>query len=542
MYQAYDIPSQNLRRLVNDIVGINRKNEKWGLPSIVLEEQKIERRQFDQYLWYPVYTMALRGESPILKGWRFVAIAEHHEGTNDVHVIPGEIALEKLIPFVDAPLKCDHCGLERERSSVFILQHTVDEKLVEIGRSCLADFLGTSEAMEAARQTEYLILAADACQHSTHLVSFVGRGSYLWDTQNFLEWAAACIRVNGYVTHQQASRYNMVSTSESAREAIVAYAEGNVAFHPTDEDKEYATRALAWVRGLTEYESDYARSLYEVCTSDLLSLRQAGLAVSVFTGYDKAREFESFNAEVAKHSEWQGKLKVRSEFTVNVIDAKPKETRFGVNIRYLLLDDDGNYYEWFASAPLLENGGRYKIVGQVRVHDIYNGIKRTVLSRCKVAEIIRHGEPVQLPRATQVEQADWLQTLRSTRKPIADAAPYRAALDLFLRTESLGRFMLFNTVRTLSNKAPLSLELYADGWWSVTPGGEPRPDHTTIDVPLPILPNRRLHELGEVATIDVIDATTALEHKSWFVSMQKHFREVAVETIERAVVPEAVEA
>jgi len=51
-----------------------------------------------------------------------------------------------------------------------------------------------------------------------------------------------------------------------------------------------------------------------------------------------------------------------------------------------LIDLSGNHLTWFASGSDMEVGNTYKLLGTIKKHDEYNGVKQTILTRCKVKE------------------------------------------------------------------------------------------------------------------------------------------------------------
>lgn len=62
------------------------------------------------------------------------------------------------------------------------------------------------------------------------------------------------------------------------------------------------------------------------------------------------------------------------------------DTRFGTTWIYTFEDAEGNCLVWKTSASIgAEEGDKVRIKGTVKDHDEYNGVKQTVLTRCKIA-------------------------------------------------------------------------------------------------------------------------------------------------------------
>ena len=63
------------------------------------------------------------------------------------------------------------------------------------------------------------------------------------------------------------------------------------------------------------------------------------------------------------------------------------ETQFGWMSIYLFEDSDGNQFKWNTSSGfdhVLDEGEKIKINGTIKAHSEYDGIKQTVLTRCKL--------------------------------------------------------------------------------------------------------------------------------------------------------------
>lgn len=62
------------------------------------------------------------------------------------------------------------------------------------------------------------------------------------------------------------------------------------------------------------------------------------------------------------------------------------DTQFGTTWIYTFEDEEGNCLVWKTSSSIgAEEGDKVRIKGTVKDHDEYNGVKQTVLTRCKIA-------------------------------------------------------------------------------------------------------------------------------------------------------------
>ena len=105
-------------------------------------------------------------------------------------------------------------------------------------------------------------------------------------------------------------------------------------------------------------------------------------------------------AEANKASTWQGSIGDKVNAAVTLTKSFEYETDYGITFLYFMKDDAGNVYKWSTGKGLgwyedenesdtyhqVEDGERFTIKGTVKDHTIYNGIKQTALTRCRVSK------------------------------------------------------------------------------------------------------------------------------------------------------------
>ena len=108
----------------------------------------------------------------------------------------------------------------------------------------------------------------------------------------------------------------------------------------------------------------------------------------------KAREDAQ---EARRGSEWVGDVGERlRELPLAVMFTTHIDTEFGGSKLAKFTDADGNEFGWFGSGSdiwELEKGQEIVLTGTVKKHDTYQGIKQTMLTRCKVIEYTK-GHPL----------------------------------------------------------------------------------------------------------------------------------------------------
>jgi hypothetical protein len=106
----------------------------------------------------------------------------------------------------DVSNKCGHCGFERKRNTVYILQHKADAaEIIHVGSSCVDDFLGGASIG--------LIQALEAVvSWGEHAASKTKRGEYAeperFKIDDILAWGVACADAVGYQKAGQRNAFN----------------------------------------------------------------------------------------------------------------------------------------------------------------------------------------------------------------------------------------------------------------------------------------------------------------------------------------------
>lgn len=157
---------------------------------------------------------------------------------------------------------------------------------------------------------------------------------------------------------------------------------------------EYVESALDWI-SKQEDNSNYMHNLKVACANKYITETSNALVASLIPTFDKALEKEAIKKEkeAAKEKEikvsnYQGNIKDR--ITFNFVSCKCV-TSFETYINYYVqtltyiykfTDEKGNVYIWKTQKNLENEKGT--ITGTVKEHTEYNGVKQTVLTRCKI--------------------------------------------------------------------------------------------------------------------------------------------------------------
>ena len=205
--------------------------------------------------------LEVEGVVPAENGWSFVATVVHTDDGNIIRTVPGYTVPAE---YRDRPTWCEHCKTNRARRDTYIVRHAYGH-VMQVGSSCLADFIGTQNPNRLTKASEILLNAFDVCdaaQKREWLGGSNGISTYRIDLDTFLQHVAAVVLKEGrYVTRKMARESEeavsfgtgrvLRSTSDTAQAEMargrVQHIGGGYVYEITPEAEKLATEARAWV-------------------------------------------------------------------------------------------------------------------------------------------------------------------------------------------------------------------------------------------------------------------------------------------------------
>lgn len=344
----------------------------------------------------PTVTVEIRGETPALVGgWRFVGSIEHAVAGNLIH---GDD--ERLVSYRDAAPDCDHCGLRRDRSKTVVLVNEAGE-LVQVGTSCLKDFLGYhGDPERLVRLFEEFGAFEDSDREW-----FGRRSPDLWPTVAVLAMAAGVVRCRGFVPR---SAYGSVPTVDvvlvlsrvnSRALTTETMAEIMEGLRPDqDADAAMVANVQAWIAGIDPGTNEYLGNLKTVASAEMVEVKHWALLVSAYGAEHRDRDRAVRAAEKAQKaaealtSEFVGSVGDKVELAVKVEYVR-SVAGYGYNSPdsklVVMTDGVGNRFKTFAAGAfgrVAEEGWTGTIKATVKKHETYEGRRETLITRCKVQE------------------------------------------------------------------------------------------------------------------------------------------------------------
>lgn len=341
-------------------------------------------------VWYEVQV----GGTPIaFDGWQFIATLDWDEYAGlIVRAVPGAVAVER-----EALREgwCDHCKTTRTRRKTYVVRDMNNGTQLQVGRSCIKDFTGWQGNVAWLEK------------NNTDSEGFFGdAGRIDYSPATVLATAWAVIKQNGFVPasqHWDTTTKELVNIAlypnlKNAKERDFAESLRPLAKEATPRAEEIKAFILS-----DDFagDSDYVLNLKAATAGERVSPRNFGLLVSAPQAYARHQEqtlIREAKAKLGENSEWFGtapdKAKgikaSRLDLEVTVAGIRYIDSDYGVTTLYTLVTPEGNLAKWFASDDKLgeTEGARFLIKGSVKGHDEYQGTKQTVLTRCKVVEVL----------------------------------------------------------------------------------------------------------------------------------------------------------
>lgn len=328
------------------------------------------------------FDVTIAGEPPRYEGWRFVAAVDAVEGGKILRYPPGSTA-DGNNDQIRAGA-CDHCHTTRDRRSTVLVAHDDTGQLLQVGRSCLKDFLG--------HNTLPVFLTHDEIANTLG-GSLAGTAS-AWDVHSVLTYAAAAVEAFGW-TPASASEQGRVPTRDVVWLALnggrgADQLRDQLAPHLADAQARAPQLRHDLLTGLTG-GSGYEANLVAVLRGEAVDTKHLGLAVSAIPAHlrltaDRARE--ASRQEAAQAVEHVGTIGEKVTLTGVVRTAlRVDGYTYHSPDSVMLVVDCGTAVAKMTTAAAwaypLKVGDPVTITGTVKAHTEWNGIKQTVLSRPK---------------------------------------------------------------------------------------------------------------------------------------------------------------
>lgn len=385
----YLIHESNIERLEKKLNTISNKCGKYGCAFTyeVIGEQFKENEEGIVSRYIEIETEGVAK----INDWMFVAAIDFNDNGNIIRKC-GNIEIEIPERYYTSEPICEHCNTNRRRKDAYIVMNTTTGEFKQVGRSCLKDFTcGLSAELVAQYIAAFdTMIEGEAVASGWHAVEYL-------DTKEYLQYVVECINHFGFYgtqsersTKSRAYEYLMANAGKiylkkHLQQLLIEMEEVNFN-HDTVEAKEAVENALAWIAEQNE-NNNYIHNVKVLASQQYITYKDMGFIASLIPTYNKAMKKEQIRKEQQEadsKSTFIGNIGERIKINVESIECVASwDTMYGCTFLYKMTDANGNVYTW-KTGKNVENT-ESTIVGTIKSHNEFRGIKQTELTRCKIA-------------------------------------------------------------------------------------------------------------------------------------------------------------
>nr|DAY49028.1 MAG TPA: hypothetical protein [Caudoviricetes sp.] len=365
-------------KIVEKVESLNRRAEKRGLaPAFsITVEREFSVRTKGTYEYEDFVEFHIDGVYPAISGYTFAAVVDHASGglifrnplfTEDVD----------LTPFADRKT-CDHCGTKRKRSKTILLSDAAG-KIIQVGTSCIIDFLGKEAgALEFFAENSGILGDSDDDGHYA--------SSPHYATVEICSIAVKLISDFGFVKS---------NTPGGTAARIMDFVDEHYRSFPRDYDftvtaehTEQAIKAIEFIKN-SERRGEYQENVFRVMTSGRCEKRVFGFIAAGIRGAladirkasDTKKLEEKTEEKITVEFPAIGTIVANEEVTIEKIFTF--EGMYGEQHIFIMKSSAGIPFVWKTSTfPDVEEGGTYTIKkAKVKAHDDYKGKSQCRLER-----------------------------------------------------------------------------------------------------------------------------------------------------------------
>jgi len=389
----FKIPETNLHYVMEKVEKLKKRAEKLNAPPIKFEivkeiYEKVQEEDGERTIKF--YVINVEGPAPKLNGWTFAATIVHEEGGNIFHVNP---SLEASIPadFRNSPsTNCDHCHTKRIRRDTYVLLSEAGQWL-QVGRSCLKDFLGHASPEKIAQYAEEImnldnIFAPYSEYRGMRLPNYLPLEHILTESAHF-------VRIEGYISRAKAEEFGRTPTASLVMDVTFHHHQltneekeffqrkyGEI----TEADKETAKKAIEWAKDLeVDTSNDYLWNIRTIANAEFVQDRNLGLACSMIIAYIRANTKNEKNGFLDEFYSSEG---AKFEAAAKLIFMTSYETQWGTtHVFSFNVENKKVVWKTGSMAFNVEDIGKtFNIKGKIKKHEVYKEKKQTLVERVKV--------------------------------------------------------------------------------------------------------------------------------------------------------------
>lgn len=315
-----------------------------------------------------------------INGYEFVASLEYDDDShsNIIKTAGNGIEIPSIYYTRNA---CDHCGVERYRKYTVLLRNIETGEFVQVGKSCVRDYLG----VDIENYARYFAMWETLSEYEDSLNSERSgiRESVAFSVTEILCQTVAVAKQYGYVSKATAYEDDKIATStviwHIMNKSTNRYGELMYpAYSITPEIEDTVSLILKMIDECEE-DSAYVHDLKVLCAKDYVDAEHLGLVVSAVGFY--FRSLRTRKAREESTSSYIGNIGDKVTFSAIGECVCSWEGDYGTTYVYKFIVD-GNEIIWKTSKYL--GDAELTIKATIKELSEYKGVKQTVITRGKV--------------------------------------------------------------------------------------------------------------------------------------------------------------
>lgn len=402
----YLIPTENMESFEKKIARIRRKAER---AKVDFSYKRLEPIQKETDLpCVTVECVPVMVECKIhYENWIVIAVLDHHEVGNVIHLVEGEWkpSAELALPsrFRTAKSFCEHCNTMRSRNKTVVIYNTQTKQFKQVGTTCLREYTGGIDA-------EAIAAFEEAIKSPEEFLGVSGSSKFFVETKDYLSAVVATMSLYGFMSKKKAAeineevRYNnnikrVEATCTKAVHLMTNNEKPNEMsnkwhnIYKSKDTEAFVEDALEWIKSYNE-PNDFMENLRVICSGSHIKVSDVGFAACLMDLYKRHLEYEKTRKQKEKDNEmyrYYGEVGEKVTLNGRLACVTSYSTQFGVMFIYKMIYNSA-IFVWKTSKYLGidDSGAEVNLVGTIKEHSEFRGVKQNMLVRCKV-EIIKEG-------------------------------------------------------------------------------------------------------------------------------------------------------
>lgn len=403
----YLIPTENMESFEKKIARIRRKAER---AKVDFSYKRLEPIQKETDLpGITVECVPVTVKCKIhYENWIVIAVLDHHEVGNVIHLVEGEWrpSAELALPsrFRTAKSFCEHCNTMRSRNKTVVIYNTQTKQFKQVGTTCLREYTGGIDA-------EAIAAFEEAIKSPEEFLGVSGSSKFFIETKDYLSAVVATMSLYGFMSKKKAAeineevRYNnnvkrVEATCTKAVHLMTNNEKPNEMsnkwhnIYKSKDTEAFVEDAIEWIKSYNE-PNNFMENLRVICSGSNIKVSDVGFAACLMDLYKRHLEYEKKSKQKAQENEmyrYYGEVGEKVTLNGKLACVTSYSTQFGVMFIYKMIYNSA-IFVWKTSKYLGidDSGAEVNLVGTIKEHSEFRGVKQNMLVRCKV-EIIKEGE------------------------------------------------------------------------------------------------------------------------------------------------------